>query len=141
MGNPGPIAVRDFAAVAAEIRATRLPLLLMITAEECSYCRALETEYLRPMWISGEYEGVTVLLRKLYIDESSDIRDFDGAMISLRAFQHRYQAWLTPTLLFLDARGEMISGRILGYNTPELFGGYIYRGIDEAHARVQSGLK
>ncbi len=136
MGNEGPIAVRDFAAVAAEIRATGLPLLLMVTSQDCSYCHRLESEYLRPMWISGEYEGVTVLLRKLQVDDGSDVRDFNGAVISLKDFQRRYKSFLTPTLLFLNARGEQISERILGYNTPELFGGYIYRGIDEARARL-----
>ena len=132
----GPLAVRDFAAVAAEIRATRLPLLLMVTSQDCPYCHRLESEYLRPMWISGEYEGVTVLLRKLEVDQLRELRDFNGEVISVKDFQRRYKAFLTPTLLFLNARGEQISERILGYNTPELFGGYIYRGIDEAQARL-----
>jgi thioredoxin-related protein len=134
--NAGPIAVQDFAAVAAEVRARGLPLLLMVTSQDCPYCYRLESEYLRPMWISGEYEGVTVLLRKLEVDHLREVRDFNGAVISVKDFQRRYKAFLTPTLLFLNARGEQISERILGYNTPELFGDYIYRGIDEARARL-----
>lgn len=134
--NAGPIAVHDFAAVAAEIRARGLPVLLMVTSQDCSYCHRLESEYLRPMWISGEYEGVTVLLRKLEVDQLRELRDFNGERIAVKDFQRRYKAFLTPTLLFLNARGEQISERILGYNTPELFGDYIYRGIDEARARL-----
>jgi thioredoxin-related protein len=134
--DAGPIAVQDFVAVAAEIRASGLPLLLMVTSQDCPYCYRLESEYLRPMWISGEYEGVTVLLRKLEVDQLREVRDFNGEVIGVKDFQRRYKAFLTPTLLFLNARGEQISERILGYNTPELFGGYIYRGIDEAQARL-----
>lgn len=102
----------------------QIPVMLMFSAEECPYCEILESEVLRPMLISGDY-GHKVLIRRFMIDDGGNIRDFDGKMIDNYEFVSRYNIFVTPTLVFLDANGQELAERIIGVNTLELFAGRV----------------
>ncbi|MEJ2346654.1 MAG: thioredoxin fold domain-containing protein [Gammaproteobacteria bacterium] len=104
--------------------ARRLPIMLVFTASDCSYCELLEREILRPMLISGDYDD-KVIIRKIVIDEQPSIRDFHGRRVAADQLARRYDVRVTPTILFLDARGRELSERIVGINTVEMFGGRV----------------
>ncbi|MDH3979464.1 MAG: thioredoxin fold domain-containing protein [Gammaproteobacteria bacterium] len=114
----------------------QLPIMLTFSAIDCPYCRQLEQDFLGPMLISGEYTD-RVIIRRLILDDGSRVTDFDGQRHAVDEIAGRYKAWLTPTIVFIDGSGREVAGRIVGINTPELFGGYLDACIDTALLRIR----
>ncbi|MGB1011179.1 MAG: thioredoxin family protein [Thiolinea sp.] len=121
----------DFSQLATTMQANGKPLVLALEADYCTYCARLKAEHLQPMVNSEDYSK-RVVIRTLEFDGDHEVKDFDGQTISASAFSSRYKVRITPTLLFLNAKGEEIAERMLGYNTPELYGAYLDRAIDTA---------
>ena len=86
---------------------------------------------------SGEYDK-RILIRKIQIDSSDDLINFNGQKVTTSQISTLYGADMTPTLVFLDASGEEQSERILGYTTPDFFSAYVDKAIDELHKVVST---
>ncbi len=114
----------------------QLPMLLEFSAATCLECRQLEREFLVPMLISGEYTD-KIIIRRLLVDSGTQVTDFDGARKPASDVASRYRAWITPTLVFIDGQGREITERMVGINTPELFGGYLDACIDTALLQIR----
>jgi len=129
----------DFQAIGQEMKQKSLGLVLMLHAESCPYCALMESEILSPMVKSGEYDN-KVLIRKLQIDETRDIKDFSGKTVQPSDISGRYKASLTPTLVFLDYQGNQKIENMVGINTVELFGAYLDIEIDKLVAKLKSDM-
>ena len=109
----------------------RLPILLAFSAINCGYCELLEEEFLQPMLLGGEYED-RIIIRKIVLDDGSRLTGFNGQRRDATSLSDHYRVFVTPTLLFVDSSGRELTGRMLGINTPELFGSYLDDCIDTA---------
>jgi thioredoxin-related protein len=127
--------VENFAALGDRARSGHMPILLVVSQEDCPYCELLKREILEPMLISGEYDG-RVLIRELFIDSELPVRDFDGQTITPDELARRYRARLTPTVLFLDDRGRELTEPMIGINTVEFYGYYLDAAIDTARKHL-----
>ena len=108
-----------------------LPILLSFTSMICSYCELLEQDFLQPMLLGGEYRD-KVIIRKLDVGYGNTITDFNGQPVTGSELSDRYRVFVTPTLLFVDGNGKELAERMVGVNTPELFGGYLDTCIETA---------
>ncbi|CAA6828594.1 MAG: Thioredoxin-related protein [uncultured Thiotrichaceae bacterium] len=126
----------NFSAVAALMESSKKVLLLEFHAEHCAYCRQLERDFLKPMQLNKE-DQTKVIIRKLDVGSYQKIIDFDGQKIAAEDFAARYNVQMTPTMVFLDKNGNEIAERILGINTPSLFGGYIDDAVDKAVKKIR----
>lgn len=120
----------NFQKLSLEMKEKSLGLVLMFHAEHCPYCAIMDNEILSPMIRSGDYDKL-VLIRKLQIDESRDVKDFVGKVVDPSDISDRYNATLTPTLVFLDHQGNQKAEMMIGINTVELFGAYLDAEIDK----------
>ena len=111
------------------------PIVLVFSARNCSYCELLESSILRPSLLGGYYDG-QIIMRKLMLDSHLPIRDFDGDQRAPSAISRRYQVYVTPTVLFVDAQGRELAPRLVGINTVEMYGGYFDDAIQEARRRL-----
>lgn len=114
-----------------------LPILLTFTSMVCSYCELLEQDFLQPMLLGGEYRD-KVIIRKLEVGYGSTVTDFSGHSIAASKLSDRYRVFVTPTLLFVDGNGKELAERMVGINTPELFGGYLDNCIETALLRIRN---
>lgn len=114
---------KNFAALAKKMKQEKKGLVLMLHAEGCPYCEALEEEVLYPMVKSGEYDK-QLFVRKVRIDSGTPIIDFSGKKIDPEAISDRYDGRLTPTLLFLDSNGQEAAEKLIGYNVT-LYADYV----------------
>ncbi|MGH1460894.1 MAG: thioredoxin family protein [Neptuniibacter sp.] len=110
-------------------------VLMLVSQPNCSYCVQITEEILRPMIISGHYESTT-LFTELEINTGKKIKDFAGNTASANEFAKRYGAWATPTLLFLDWHGNQIAKKMIGINTPELYGYYVDQALKTAQSKL-----
>lgn len=127
----------DFQTISTEMRDKGLPLLLMFRADYCGYCRQLEDEYLVPMQKSGKYDA-RILIQRFTLDKTGPVTDFNGEKLDTAIFAEKYQASLTPTLVFLDTEGKEVAERLLGYNSPDFYGAYLENAIDTAYQTVKA---
>jgi len=127
--------VEDFSALGRLARAENKVIFLEVSASYCGWCRTLEEHIIRPMIISGDYDEY-VLFRKINIDSSYPMKGFDGRATSPAKFAFRFDASLTPTLLFLGPDGQELSERIVGVNTLELYGEYVDIALAKGHAQL-----
>ena len=136
----GVIEEKNFAELAKEMKKQKKGLMLMLHAEGCSFCEALERNYLYPSVISGDYDK-EIFIRKLQIDTGVPIIDFSGKKIDPEVISNRYDGRLTPTLLFLDYKGDEATLKLIGYNTPSLFGGYVEAQLKEMRQYILKNNK
>jgi thioredoxin-related protein len=125
-----PVAM-DLQQLGVQASDRRLPILLSFSAIDCSYCELLEEEFLEPMLLGGEYTD-KIIIRKLVLDNGSRVGDFSGRQIDATRLSDRYRIYVTPTMLFVDSDGRELAERMVGINTPELFGGYLDNCIETA---------
>jgi thioredoxin-related protein len=109
----------------------QIPILLMVSQYHCGFCEQMKREVLYPMQLSGEYSN-KVIMRELLIDPGEMVTNFQGQRESADACSDRYQVHVTPTLLFLDPKGNEVAERILGINTVDYLLFYIEEAIDTA---------
>ncbi len=115
----------------------QLPILLAFTANYCSYCDLLEEDFLQPMLLGDEYRD-KIIMRKLVLDNGSRVVDFSGQRAAATRLSDRYRVYVTPTILFVDGNGTELAQRMVGINTPELFGGYLDDCIDTAWLMIRN---
>ena len=132
----GIVEVVDLRQEAARMEAERLPLMLLVSLHHCPYCVRIKEEILGPMVKSGEYVD-RVLIRELFIDAGSRVRDFAGREREGAAVADDYGVDLAPTLLFLDARGRELSKRLVGLYTVEMFPFYVEAALEEASRKMR----
>ncbi len=126
----------NFQQLSQEMEQKSLGLLLMFHAEYCPYCALMEKEILSPMLKSGEYTN-KVIIRKLQLDESRDIKNFKGEIVQPSDIAARYDVTVTPTLVFLDKDGNQRAKKMVGINTVDYFGVY----LDEEIEVLRNNLK
>ncbi|MCU7851941.1 MAG: thioredoxin fold domain-containing protein [Candidatus Thiodiazotropha sp. (ex Monitilora ramsayi)] len=111
-----PASAIDWSSVAQIARQHQSPILVVFSADTCSYCVRLKQEIIDPL--SQDTSGdQNILIREFDINAGGKIIDFDGDAIRSRQFKRRYGIYATPTLLILDADGRLLSEPIVGYNS------------------------
>lgn len=113
-----------------------VPLMLMISAEECPYCMVMESDYLAPLLRNRGYDS-KVLIRKIHLDGFDDIIDFDGQLAAPTDISQRYKVWVTPTLLFLNSKGEEVQKRMVGLGVRDFVSDFIDQSIAAATKFIQ----
>ena len=121
----------NFKADAALAKAKKLPILLMFSASYCGFCAIVKEEFLKPMKLSGDYTD-KVIVRVLEIDAIDDVIDINGQPIDPESLAQRYHVQLTPTLIFVDSRGEELVQQMVGVTTVDFYGGYLDDAIDNS---------
>lgn len=99
------------------------PLVIYVAAAYCTYCLRLERDVLNTVAASSAYQHI--VLRRLLRDDTRPIIDFDGQGQSPASWVTRHDVPLSPTLLFVNARGEEIAPRLVGYQGPEFYWYYL----------------
>lgn len=105
--------VKDMARLKQQAAQADLPIVLLFTAEDCSYCDAMRQQYLIPMSHTEKYAELA-LFRQLYVESFSFLRNEDGELVGGDQISLRYGVDITPTVLFINAQGEEVAERIIG---------------------------
>jgi len=131
--------ISDIRQEAKTAQNNNLPMLIIFSSDHCPFCDLVKEDFLKPMLISGDYTD-RVIIREVNVDAGSSIIDFNGQPIPSDSFTYRYNVSMFPTMLMLNYQGKTLSHRILGVNTPEMFGGRIDAMIDLANQQLQQNI-
>ena len=126
----------DFQADAQLSKQQRIPILVFYMADDCPYCEAVGDLYLEPMYRNGLDKG-RFILRTVKLDGGDYMRGFYGRKMRQEDFANQQGISFTPIIRLYDYRGYQLVPEIQGYQTPELFGGYLDTAIDKSIARLR----
>ncbi len=105
--------------------------MVLVSQTDCPYCHLIKEEIIRPMILAKDFAD-RLLIREIYIDEGEMLIDFHGQTVATADFARRYGVALTPTLIFLDARGRELTKKMVGVNTMEMYYYYVEQSIRAA---------
>ncbi len=134
-GSEGIPATEDWAQVSAEAQAAQSPIILVFTAEACSYCEQLAHDVLIPLQASDEQNKP--IIKAFDISTGNKIIDFDGSKVRGRNFISRYTIFATPTVVILDSQGKQLAAPIVGYNSKDEYLILLNNAIDSSRTAMQ----
>ncbi|MBF0263853.1 MAG: hypothetical protein HQL46_01175 [Gammaproteobacteria bacterium] len=120
-----------------ETKLKKLPLLLFFTTEDCPFCERVKSDYILPMLISGEYTD-RVVIREMPMNSWNYFQTAKYKKIPAIQLRSHFKVPFFPVLLFTNYNYCELSERIIGFNTPSLYGGRIDSAIDESLKKVQT---
>ena len=92
----------------------KVPILILFSMEGCAFCKVIRSEYLIPMQNRKE-EAKQILIGEISIESYNYVRDFNGKLISADNLGLRYSADVSPTIVFVDAQGNELVKRMVGF--------------------------
>lgn len=128
----------DLQQLGAKSDQTGLPILLMFGATWCEYCQVLIEQVFEPIARGGNYDNKVVLMRHVGVDEQALIPGFNGELIKKSEWAYQLDADLTPTLLFLNGRGQEVAPRIVGITNTYLYAGLIHQKLNIAYKNMNN---
>ena len=105
--------------------------ILYFSASYCTYCKQLNLDVIDPISRNDHYQK-TITISEIMIDGKTSIIDFDGSSTNQETLESRYKIQATPTLVFVDERGDEISSRLTGYQNKDFYWYYLDKSINKA---------
>ncbi len=122
---------RDLSAAGPLAAQPELPLLLVFTADDCTFCERLEEEVLVPMLRSGDYDR-RLIIRAVNLSGSSLI-GFDGVRVDPWEVARRYDVKVTPTMVVVDHTGVPLADPMVGLGPVDYVESRIVAALRHAH--------
>ena len=126
----------DFQADSQLSKKQHIPILVFYVADDCPYCEAVSELYLEPMYRNGLDKG-RFILRTIKLDGSAYMKGFYGRKMRQEDFANQQGISFTPVIRLYDYRGYQLVPEIQGYQTPELYGGYLDSAINKSIAQLR----
>jgi len=126
-------ASHDMTTLSKLSRDNGVPILLMFSTEDCTYCKRLEAEVLGPLRLSGA-DPARIILRKVLMDKYETLYDFSGKEYNAENFGIDRGVDVVPTVQLVDATGRELVPKIVGYQAAGLYDDYLEKAIDVSRA-------
>lgn len=98
---------------AARATAENKPLVIMFALPDCPFCKVVRRNYLVPLLNEGP-ENERPQIRELQITSRESLKGFDGMTTTQAALAKHYGVRMAPTLVFVDAHGELLVPPLVG---------------------------
>ena len=125
---------RDLAADGRLAAAKGVPLVVLYSRDDCSWCEELRREHLAPL---SRDPAAPALVRELHIDRTTPLIDFGGRRTTSADFSKQMQAHFAPTVMFHGPNGEELAEPIVGFRLADFYAAYLERAILDSQARLQ----
>ena len=131
------LSAADLSSEAVVSRARQMPILILFTSPNCAYCERVKQEFLLPMQRNPEYAD-KVIMRQIEYRGQNRLVDFSGKATTAAQFSRQHKVRLTPTIKLFDAEGRSLTEPLVGLTTPDYYGAFLDRAIDEALAKIRT---
>jgi thioredoxin-related protein len=124
----------DLAAEARLAASRGVPLVLLYSREDCSWCEKVRRQHLGPLARDPKAPAV---VRELHMDRDTLLVDFAGRRTTSADFARQMQAKFAPTVMFHGPQGTQLAESIVGYRLADFYGAYLDNAIDESRKLLQ----
>ena len=125
---------RDLAAEARQAAARGVPLVVLYSRDDCSWCAKVRREHLGPL---SRDPATPAVIRELHMDRTTPVLDFAGRRTTSADFSKQMQAQFAPTVMFHGPDGAALAEPIVGFRLADFYAAYLDRAIEESRARLQ----
>ena len=116
---------------AAQAHAERKAFLLMFSLPGCSYCRVVRRNYLMPLLRDAAPTDRPVI-REVQITSRESLTGFDGKPTTQAALATQYGVQVAPTVIVVNAEGELLADPIVGGDNNGFYSAYLDRALEAA---------
>jgi thioredoxin-related protein len=106
---------------------TSKPLVVLVSLDNCSFCKIARENYLIPLSSEQSLQVVQVNM-----GHTTAITDAMGKRTTQAALISSWQIKAAPTILFLGKDGQEIAPRLVGGSTSDFYGAYLQERINQA---------
>jgi thioredoxin-related protein len=124
----------DLAADARLAAARGVPLVMLYSRDDCSWCAKVRREHLGPL---SRDPATPAVIRELHMDRTTPVLDFAGRRTTSADFSKQMQAQFAPTVMFHGPDGAALAEPIVGFRLADFYGAYLDRAIEESRTRLQ----
>ncbi len=129
------IEATNLAAEARLAAARGVPLVVLYSRDDCSWCEKIRGEHLGPL---SRNPAAAAVVRELHMDRTTALVDFAGRRTTSADFSRRMQAQFAPTVMFHGPDGAALAEPIVGFRLADFYAAYLERAIEEARERLKS---
>lgn len=130
----------NLVADANEASEKQVPVLMFFSMKHCGYCIEVEEDYLKPMLRNAAYDG-KVIIRKIKIDSSDSMKDFNGKERDVEEFSDDYNVSMVPTVILVDSYGNKLAPPIVGIANAHFYSHDLDRAIEESRQKIRTLAK
>ncbi len=116
---------------AAQAQSERKAFLLMFSLPGCSYCKVVRRNYLMPL-LRDAAPADRPVIREVQITSRESLSGFDGKSTTQSALATRYGVQVAPTVIVVNAEGELLADPIVGGDTNGFYSAYLDRALEAA---------
>ncbi len=124
----------DLAADARLAAAKGVPLVVLYSRDDCSWCEKVKREHLGPL---SRHPAAPAVVRELHMDRTTTVVDFAGRRTTSADFSKQMQARFAPTVMFHGPDGAALAEPIVGFRLADFYAAYLDRAIEESRTRLQ----
>jgi thioredoxin-related protein len=114
------------------------PLLILFASPGCHYCAKVKSDYLIPMLNDPAYKN-KVVIREVEAGSGKSLTGFDSSKLTEGELAADYNVHVTPTIMFLDAKGHKVAKDIIGLLIPDYYQAYLDAGIEQGADNIRAG--
>lgn len=130
--------IDDFSVVSELSKLNNTVIVVLVEQTGCRYCEIVSEDFLYPFHKFGQYKDKAIF-RRISLDRGEMIKDIDQAKLATDAFCEKYGANFTPTVLFLDSKGNSLTEKILGMSSQDYYGYNLEKAIEKAYNTMRIG--
>jgi thioredoxin-related protein len=116
---------------AAQAHADRKAFLLMFSLPGCGYCKVVRRNYLVPL-LRDASPADRPVIREVQITSRDSLQGFDGKATTQSALAIRYGVQVAPTVIVVNAEGELLADPIVGGDNNGFYSAYLDRALEAA---------
>jgi thioredoxin-related protein len=116
---------------AAQAHADRKAFLLMFSLPGCGYCKVVRRNYLVPL-LRDASPADRPVIREVQITSRDSLQGFDGKATTQSALATRYGVQVAPTVIVVNAEGELLADPIVGGDNNGFYSAYLDRALEAA---------
>ena len=116
---------------AAQAHSERKAFLLMFSLPGCSYCKVVRRNYLMPL-LRDAAPSDRPVIREVQITSRESLTGFDGKPTTQSALANRYGVQVAPTVIVVNAEGELLADPIVGGDNNGFYSAYLDRALEAA---------
>ena len=120
----------DLPQALAQALALGQPLVVMVSLDNCPYCRQVRQSHLGPMWRGGQ------VVVQIDMQHKETLTDWDGQTRSHGDWVKNRRISVAPTVLFFGPDGREVADRLEGASLPDFYGAYLDQRLAQARQRL-----
>jgi thioredoxin-related protein len=114
---------------AAQAHSDRKTFLLMFSLPGCGYCKVVRRNYLMPL-LRDAPPADRPVIREVQITSRDSLTGFDGKSTTQSALATRYGVQVAPTVIVVNAEGELLADPIVGGDNNGFYSAYLDRALE-----------